>query len=318
MTNVIFGSGIIGLLAKAMLGEEWTVIPFKRSRFFSFSPALDDNFIIANDETHEFVRDVSQAIHTEVVSYRRAWSVDGQLIPAWNKILCEAWLAKIFGSQIPPQSLPYYTNRMTLPIYNLQVNKLYSSLLSRYDLALRTEVAKGDVTEIGNHYIIRNGVRTDFDNAISTIPLPALRTLMKLPDLKLPTKSLHYYLVNTPNLDFEGYNQQFVVDAIFDFYRVSQVMPNHYLFYCYNNITSPGQYFMPILQNFDIIDGTSMTDALPMGPIPQLEFYEKLDIHCVGSYAQWDWCMDVGSCILRLQRLAQRNFTSNKKPLGTR
>jgi len=47
--NIILGSGIIGLLAKLILGQDWKIIPFYRSRYFSFNPALDDNFIIRDE-----------------------------------------------------------------------------------------------------------------------------------------------------------------------------------------------------------------------------------------------------------------------------
>lgn len=314
MNNIILGSGIIGLLAKALL-PTWTVIPFKRSRFYSFNPALDDNFIIADPQTDEFMAAVSGALHVETVQYRRAWSVGGQLLKDWDRGLCESWLFKIFGGNIPPQSVPYHLNRMNHTIYNLHVNKLYKRLQETYAAEISAEVAKGPITEIGDHYLVRNGIKEDYDNMLSTIPLPTLRSLMQLSPAVLPARTLHYYCIETEALDFEGVNQQLVVDNLFAFYRVSQIGPKQYLFYCHEDVPSPGLYFMPILGLFDLLDGTSIVDALPMGPIPKLDFYETKDIFCVGKTAQWDWCMDVGSCILRLQRYAQRNFKPAKPVL---
>ncbi len=314
MNNIILGSGVVGLLAKALLGPSWKIIPFYRSRFFSFNPALDDNYIISDSRTDEFVRDVSRSLAVEHVTYRRAWSVGGHLYPNWDKGLCDSWLAKVFGQHVPPQSSVYYANRMNLPIYNLRTNQLYQSLLATYENDLKSEVAKGKVTEIGNHYFVRGGVKEDFDNVVSTIPLDALRGLMGLPQIELLSKTLHYYHVQTENLDFEGFNQLLVTDALFDFYKASVISPGRYLLYCHNEIHNPGIYFMPILKSFEILDGTSVAQALPMGPVPKLDALEALDIFCVGSSAQWDWCMDLGSCILRLLGYSQRGF----KPFAKR
>lgn len=312
MNNVIFGSGIVGLLAKALLGPSWKLVPFYRSRFFTFNPALDDNFIIRDEQTDDFIKDVTGAIAVQVLLYRRAWSVGGQLVPSWDKGLCRDWSTKIFGSQVPPQTEVYLANRMNLFVYDLRVNQLYQRLMEQNLAELQTESAKGLVTEIGDHYFIRGGIREDFDNAVSTIPLDGLNKLMNV-QMELPSKDLHYYHIQTDNLDFEGNNQVFVVDSMFGFYRASNIAPKRYLIYCHEEIQNPGIYFMPIMQSFEILDGTSVKHGLTMGPVPKIDWHESKGIYCVGSYAQWDWCMDVGSCILRLQRYAQRGFKPFKK-----
>ena len=43
--NYILGSGIVGLTARHILGADWQVVPFYKSRFFSSNPPLDDNFL---------------------------------------------------------------------------------------------------------------------------------------------------------------------------------------------------------------------------------------------------------------------------------
>ena len=48
-------------------------------------------------------------------------------------------------------------------------------------------------------------------------------------------------------------------------------------------------------------------NAIPLGAMPQISSLEDNGIFCVGSYAQWDWCSDVGSNILRLLRFAARD-----------
>lgn len=313
MNNVIFGSGVIGLLAKAMLGPAWRVIPFHRSRFFSFNPALDDNFIIRDERTDEFIRDLNGLDAVVPITYNRAWSISGQLVRTWDKDLCDQWLYKVFGAQVPPQSKVYYKDRLNLLIYRVRISELYKSLLDNYLETLREESVKGPVTEVGDHYFVRNNQREEFDNIVSTIPLDKLNLLMGIKSAVLPTKDLHYYHIHTNSLDFEGCNQVFVVDEVFKFYRAIMVAVDRYVFYCHEVLEQPGIYFMSIMSHFEILDGTSIVGALPMGPVPKQDGYEKRGIFNVGSYAQWDWCMDVGSCIQRLQKLSQRGFQPTQK-----
>jgi hypothetical protein len=303
--NVIFGSGIVGLLAKLILGPSWTVVPFYRSRFFSFNPALDDNFIIHDDEIEPFIKELTSDIKPQMFPYRRAWSVQGHLLDQWDDGLCRDWLFKIFGTNPPPQSELYYRNRMTLHVYDIRLNEIYQSLVNQYMPDLQAEAAKGQVTEVGDHYFIRDGVRNDFERAISTIPLNALCQLMKS-DVNLPSKTVHYLHIRTKDLDFEGFNQTFVVDQMFSFFKAANIAPERYMIYCHEDIPNPGVYFMSFIPTFEIIDGTSIENAIPMGPMPNLSAVEKAGITCVGSYAQWDWCADVGSNILRLIRYANR------------
>lgn len=304
--NVIFGSGVVGLLARKILGPSWKIVPFYRSRFFSFNPALDDNFIIHNDELEPFISEL-YGRKLPIFAYRRAWSIGGEVFSEYDPSICKDWLSKIFGSRVPPHSEPYHRNHMTSFVYDLRVNELYQSLVNENLQELKSESAKGTVTEIGQHYFIRNGQREDFDRAISTIPLDALCRLMGRP-MDLPAKTLHYLHLYTEHLDFEGFNQLLVVDDMFSFFKATNVAKNRYLIYCHEEIPNPGAYFMGFMPKFDIIDGTSLERALPMGMMPKLTNLERDGIYCVGSYAQHDWCMDVGSCILRLLRYAQREY----------
>lgn len=296
MKNIILGSGIIGLLARHILGPSWKVVPYYRSRFFSFNPALDDNFIIADDEIDSYINQIKKV---QKYPYKIGWSIQGAIIKQYDQGLCEDWLTKIFGSQVPGQSAPYMRSRMNFNVYDIRVNGLYEELIRQYINEIREEGAKGLPTEIGDHYIVRNGVKEDFDNCISTIPLPALLKASNL-GTQLPSRTVHYLHFETKELDFEGCNQLLVTDSLFDFYKVTNVSPNRYLMYCHKDIPNPGAYLMGFLKNFDIIDGTSIEEAIPAGQIPQLNTIEKMGITCIGSNAQWDWCLDVGSCIKRI------------------
>ncbi len=306
--NIILGSGVIGLLAKVILGPDWQIVPFYSSRFFSFNPALDDNFIIRDERLDEFINNITGSNSGKIHSYQRVWSASGQLVKQFDDSLYYSWMYKLFGSDMPSQSRVCFNN-MNLWVYDIRVNNLYKSLVNMYNNDIKS--ATGTVTEIGEHYLIKNGTRIDFDNMVSTIPLDALLKLMKI-EYPLHAKTLHYLHVATEDLDFEGANQVLVTDQMFDFFKVTNVAPGRYLFYCHNSIPNPGIYLMQFMKQFDILDGTSIDDVIPLGQTPKLDKLEECGIYCVGSCAQWDWCMDVGSCILRLMRYSQRGNKPNK------
>jgi hypothetical protein len=128
----------------------------------------------------------------------------------------------------------------------------------------------------------------------------------------LQAKDVHYLHIQTDHLDFEGMNQALVTDQIFSFYKATNVAPKRFLIYCHEDIPNPGIYFMSFMPKFEILDGTSIENVIPMGPMPKLDAIENRGIFCVGSSAQWDWCADVGSNILRLLRYSQRGNKPNQ------
>lgn len=309
--KIIFGSGIVGLLAKLILGPSWTIVPFYRSRFYSFNPSLDDNFIIRDEQIDDVIKDITNVIKPTVYEYKRAWSIGGHLLPTYDDAVCSDWLYKIFGDKIPSQSQAYNKERMTFGVYDIRINELYARLTNAYIDELKQESASGKVTEIGNHYFVRNGVRTEFELAVNTIPLNHLAKLAKL-SIDLPYKDIHYWHIRTSDLNFEGYNQVLVADQLYGFYKVTNIAPGRFMFYCHEDIPNPGTYLMGFMQKFEIIDGTSIAEAMPLGNMPDLKMLDNMGIHNVGSYAQWDWCADVGSNILKLVRFANRGEKQSK------
>lgn len=306
--NIILGSGIIGLLAKHILGPSWKIVPFHKSRFFSFNPALDDNFVICDQNLHQFIKDITKEIgQPTTYAYHRGWSIRGEILKTYHADLCRDWLHKLFGDKVPPQAEAYMTDRMHLQVYNVRVNQLYYSLIHTYMEELRAESQLGLPTQIGHNFIVRNGVKEEYERMVSTIPLDVLCKLMNI-ELQLPTKTLHYVHLETSELNFEGMNQLLIVDREFDFFKATNVSHNRYLLYFHNEINNPGIYLMNFIQRFEILDGTSLEGAIPMGPMPKLDNLDAMGVFCVGSHAQHDWCMDVGSCVLRLLRYAERGY----------
>jgi hypothetical protein len=302
----IFGSGIIALLAREILGPSWKLVPFYRSRFFSFQPALDDNYIIRHARLDEFIANLTGNRQQHL--YKRAWSVGGELISSYSDDLRDAWLSKVYGTQVLPQVRATFNKNMAHFIYDLRTNHVYSALLAKYDAEINAEVAKGQVTAIGDHHFMRGAERVDFDEAISTIPLDSLCSLLGS-KFKPEGKPVHFLHVETPNLDFEGHNQTLVVDPQFPFYKVTNVAPGRYLFYLHEEVPQPGAYLMALLSQFDILDGTSIHNYITMGAPPKLDWVNAAGITPIGSYAQWDPSLDVGTCLLRVMDYASKRGT---------
>jgi hypothetical protein len=298
MQGVILGSGIVGLLAREILGEQWLVVPFSRSRFYSFRPALADNFIIRDDRIDDVVTHLGGKIS---FIYKTLYSLNGGLLSPDDTII-NAWLNKLFGDDVPSQALPCIKSRGDHFIYSVKANRLYNQLQQKYVQKLINDSKRGSISEIGDHYLIWGGQRIDFDHMISTIQLSKLFELTNTPRIKLPTKQIWYYHIETNELNFEGANQVLVLDNLIDFFKVSNIAKNRYLFYLLHDIPIPGPYFMQFMQQFDLVDGTTITEAIPIGQKPNLAPFNKLGIECIGAMAEHDYFMDLGSCLVKLMR----------------
>ncbi len=301
MKNVIFGSGIVGMVAKKVLRGNWTIVPFSKSRFYSHFPPLADNFISVDKDIDLLMKDLTG--NTDVHFYRKGFSVNGELVTNFDGAVCGALLHKMFGNRIPSQSIPYMKNRMTMPVYRTRANELYLKLQAEHQQELVSEAGLGQVTEIGKHYFVRNGVKQEFDHAICTIPLPVLMGLMGL-ESQLTALPEHFVLVRSSKIDLEGCNQVFVADRELLFYKVVNISKGFYVFCSLVDIPNPGAYLMPIVGLADIVDGTMIDNAVPSGDMPDLGWLVEYGISCVGSYALWDWCADVGSNLLKLVRVS--------------
>jgi hypothetical protein len=202
---------------------------------------------------------------------------------------------------------------LNFDVYDIRVNELYNNLLEKYKQDIARGLAFGKLQKILNKTLIFDEKRVDYDRVVSTIPLNVLLNYAGASH-NLQAKPAHFIHVFTKHLDFEGNNQVLVADSVFPFFKVSNIAQDRYLFYFREEIENPGKFFMAFLKDFDILDGTRIDDYIVLGNMPKLDILEDIDVMCVGSYAQWDSCMDVGSCILRLLRYAQRDYVA-KKPV---
>lgn len=308
--NYIFGSGIVGMLAKEIL-PDWTIVPFSRSRFFSFKCPLDDNFIIRHPNLDEIVYSIAGQVGT--AHYRRIFSSSG-LLCGYNPEVFQLFLEKVFGDAQPAHAKACMPNRMEHDIYRVRLNELYQTLQFKHKDHIDAEVKKGKVTAIGDHFFIQNGVRYDFEHAVSTIPLDVTCDLAHI-NHNFQYLDTHYIHLATKSIDLEGANQALVVDRSIPFFKVVNVAEDQYVLYSTEDFVMPGMVLAPIIPKFEIIDGCCVPKSVNLGPLPDVTFLEERGIYPVGGYAQWDWCSDVGSNILRLLQYLNSGFANTRRKL---
>jgi hypothetical protein len=306
--KLILGSGLVGLLARKILGAEYKIIPFGKSRFYSYNPALQDNYLAYNESYFDVIKPYLNSTFRH--TYKVAWSVGGMLHNKYDDGIYQDWSTKLFGKNVPPQSSSVLKTRFELELYDIRLNQLYAKLLQEYESEIKSQLAMGDPISIRDGRVQFAKSAIDYNTIVSTIPLDVLAGLVGK-SISVPGTDIHYLHVQTNKLDFEGHHQVLVSDASIDFYKVTAVAPNRYLFYFNKELQNPGLYLLNIIgQDFDILDGTSIKRALPAGQMPDLSALEQIGIYAIGATAQWDWCLDAGSAMLRIL-----NFANTGQPI---
>lgn len=300
MNKFIFGSGIVGLLARHILGPEWKLIPFKRSRFYSYTPALADDYIVVAPEIAPILAELGFMPQNK--RYVRAFSYNGELIFSEQSFVNGLYNKKLFGENIHPAATTL--TKTDFYTYKTSASDLYTRLLDMYVSEIKTNSELyGDVESIdaSNHTVKTNKTQLEYSKIVSTIPLDALCNYVGQPK-DLPSIDVWYYLVKAPTLNFEGAYDVLVVDKPFDFFKVTHVAPQTYLFSCLANLGNPRAYLGAFLNNnCEIQRQTQIAKAIPAGMPPDLGFLT--DIHPAGCHGQWDAFMDVSSSIRRILKL---------------
>lgn len=300
MSKFILGSGIVGLLARHLLGPEWKLIPFRPSRFYSYSPALADDYIVSTPDLSSILSDLRFIPQNR--RYVRAFSLNGQLIFSEQSFVNQFYNEKLFGDNPHPAATKL--TKTDFLTFKTSASELYIRLLETYRSEIRANNEQyGEVKSISNHHINTTKTEFDFDKMISTIPLDAIAEYTNTL-ITLPSRDVWYYLAKTPVLDFEGAYDVLVADKPFDFFKVSHVGPQTFLFHCLQDLGNPTAYLGAFLNNnVEVQRQTAIVKALPMGPPPDLNGFEAMDIYPVGCHGQWDLFMDVSSSVNRLVKL---------------
>lgn len=297
MSKFIIGSGLVGLMCRHILGPSWKLVPEYKSRFFSYPISLDDNFIIRNPKIDDIVLDKFGTKNRK--PYRISYSYQGEILKSYDKNVSEIWHDKVFDGEYPAHSVAYYKDHMSFDVYDLRCNNIYTNLQELYKEEILAGVNAGLFGGVKDHSILIGNNRYDYSQIINTTPYDSFLTKSGYThDLK--SKDVHFVHISTTKLNFEGCNQLLVADHNLDFYKVTNIGPNNYLFYFNKDVVNPGIYLLPIVGEFDIEGGTCVPGYLPIGE----RLNHQIDgVINIGSYAQWDWCMDIGSCIMNIVKL---------------
>lgn len=303
--NVILGSGLNALLARHLLGSSYRIVSAGPSRFYRVNPSSTDNFIYASDLLRPLENQLRQLnIDTKRYPYQCCWSNEGNLSSGFDKENCAFWLAKIYNLHVPDHLRLVYPYRMNFEVYGTRVNQLYAALYQRYYEEFQTAPHISNISKFEPHKIVfESGQVIEYENCISTIPLDDLCGIM---DYQLPLNGVDVttVLLETSHLDFEGYNQVFVVDPTIQFFKAIQVKENQYVFSFVGRIENPGLYLSPYIHDFDLISGFFYPNCLPAGVIADTKWLAPYGVIPLGMSAQWDPAMDVSSCLHRLLKIA--------------
>lgn len=300
MSKFILGSGLVGLIAKDILGNDWEIIPQGRSRYFSFDPALADNYIVVSDAAKEIIN-----IGREIKTIKRAFSIGGSLIFEPHEWAIDMYCHKVYDE---PNFIFKKLFKKNIEIFSLRNNDLYKMLLNKHSQDIKMSNAKyGQILEIKDGHILTTTGKFPYSKALSTIPLDSLCKFLKI-DMDLKAKDVWIYKIETDQLDFEGATEVFVLDNVFDFYKSTRLSKFEYQFFCLSEIKTPLEYFGAFTNNklnFSSVDATKISNAIPIASmLPDLSFLKNDHrIECIGSNAQWDDMADIGSCILRILKM---------------
>lgn len=311
--NLILGSGIIGSAAKILLGDEWQLMPMKRSRFFTYEVPYADDFIAVSDETTDFIKSFGCPQHMEMI--KRPFSYGGELFYD-SSLALEEYLIKVYGLDHP--TVFKHLIKTSVMVYPVSAKMIHD----RCQTLIRPAIDQGvatfgkNIKSISKHHIVTDNGEWDFDKLVSTIPLNAMCRYMGV-DIELVAKDVYYYHIRTDSVNLEGARQAMVADRELLFFKVNQIGKSDYQFWTTELVDNPLSYFGGIIgYNFEIVEVMRIEEALPVGDIPDLGFLKEYGIKMVGSNAEWNDLIDIGTCFKRIMKL-KKGLDSSGSPRPT-
>lgn len=304
-SKIILGSGLVGRIAKDILPDR-RFIPFGRSQFYGWDYPLAEDHISVHDSADEYIKRYRSSI--EIVlrtrEFKRPFSVAGQLIYSANipNLTIIPYLMKTYGEATDLKQ-KLVSNTM-FPIYEgITCNAIYKKLddsLKETILTDSAEFGKLESIDHKNHIIKTDKKSFEYDSIISTIPLDSLLSYLGFANDMCEHRSVYIYLIQTSALDFEGADQLLVVENDIDFYNVSEVGMNMYMFKSFRELNE--EFLKMFIPKFNIISKTKVDKYVPLGSV-DLRMMEDYNIDLVGSLARWDDFYDIGASIHHLMKL---------------
>ena len=300
MNKFVLGSGINGLIARHVLGPSYKIIPFKKSRYYSFNIPTADAEIKRTDETTKLLDDL--AINAIPLYFPVAVSLGGELL--FNK---KAWIGpvidKIYGDNPHPLASHLLCNEGSAFI---AAKFLHDLLLDKYSDEIKRNI-NTVVSSIKDHYIVINDKPTQYDSIISTIPLNALMNICGM-QADLESSDYYLFLINTNFFNLEGAQRVFIGDKQIPFWKVNMIGDGLYQFFSNESVPFAEELFSRMTKNrYKIIAETSIKEAFPLGAPPAgiLSRLEEDGITCIGSNARWDYFYDIATSIRKLFSVQQ-------------
>ena len=298
--KLILGSGIIGSAAKILLGDDWQLMPMKRSRYFTFETPYADDFIAVSDEITDFVKSFGCPQHVDIL--KRPFSFGGELLYD-SPVALEEYLTKVYGQDYP--TIFKHAIKNVVTVYPISAKVVHDKCQTLVRPAIDQGVVTfgRDIKTISPHHLVTDKGEWDFDILISTIPLNAMLRYMGT-TMELVAKDVFYYHIRTKSVNLEGARQALVADKELLFFKVNQIGPVDYQFWTTNLIDNPLFYFGGVIgYDFEIVEVMRIEEALPLGDIPDLGFLKEYGIKTIGSNAEWNDLIDIGTCFKRIVKI---------------
>jgi len=293
LNKFILGSGIIGLLSRHILGSDYRLIPFNKSRYYSYEVPIADDTITYSDQTSDVISGLN-LVETHRY-FPTAISISGQLV--FNK---EVWSQTVVDKlyRNDPHPLAAALLSKDINVHDTSAKRLFETLLAAYSDEI---MANKDavVSSIGDHTIVIDGQKYEVDQIVSTIPLNALLEFIGI-GYNFKSHDYHVSLVASDAFDLEGAQRVFIADPSIPFWKVNVLGREMYQFFSNGYVENSEAIFALMAKNrFRVMAETTVKEAFPLGEPPRelLSKLENMGIKCVGSNARWDYFFDISTSI---------------------
>jgi hypothetical protein len=304
----ILGSGLVALACRKILGDDWNIIPLGPSRFYTDKISWGDNYIVYDNIIADLVKD--WPFDKIPMFYKRPFSFGGQLL--YSSTFVDSFLEKS-NIEINPVSRQYFKTDFTA--FNFSTSTLWKYLVKHNLNNIKSYYSEHQSVK-GIEFIKDNCIwlKTDtghttleYDQLISTIPFNPLADMVGISN-RSESVPCYYYVIKDEKIDLEKANQVLVCDSVIPFNKCTRIKNGIYLVEVYKDYyDNPYNIFKTVFSNsFDILDTHFINDAIPVLYEYDKKFFEDKNIVLIGSNAQCDPLMDIGSCLKRIGKLINK------------
>ncbi len=307
----ILGSGLVALACRKILGNDWNIIPLGPSRFYKENMTWGDNYIVYDNAVVDLIKD--WPFKMTPIFYNRPFSFGGQL--SYNNSFASHFLNKV-GIEENKISLDYF--KTVFPVFGFNTSAAWrylvkenidniKSFYSQYEKIKGIEFIKENMI----WFKTDNGFeKLEYDQIISTIPFNALADLSGSSS-RNDSISCYYYVIRSNKIDIEKANQVLVCDDVIPFNKCTRLRDGYLIEVYGDYYEKPYEVFQPVFEQFEIVESHCIDNVIPKFVNVNYEFFDNKNIILIGSNAQCDPLMDIGSCLKRIKNQV------NKKKIMT-